>query len=129
MGVVSVPSHVRKGPAVDLPQLSDADEPLLNALRERVGADGASVRRIARFLGVDSGVILAWLAGRRKPRRATRERIAAFLQVKPRGDPTFCNVTSLPNDPPWPTADKGSLKRLTQEARLRHSGRGEGTKT
>ena len=128
MGVVSVPSHVRKGPAVDLPQLSDADEPLLNALRERVGADGASVRRIARFLGVDSGVILAWLAGRRTPRRATRERIAAFLQGKARGVPHVCNVTSLPNDPPWPTADKGSLKPLTQEAGLGPSGRGEGTK-
>jgi hypothetical protein len=118
MGVVSVSSHVRKGPAVDLPQLSHADEPLLNALRARVGGDGASVRRIARFLGVDSGVILAWLAGRRKPRRATRERIAAFLQGKPRGDPNVCNVTRLPNDPPWPTADKGSLKRLTQVAGL-----------
>ena len=84
MGAVSLSSHVRKGSVAASPPLSHTDELLLAALRERVGADGASARRIARFLGVDSGVILAWLAGRRKPRRATRERIAAFLQGQPR---------------------------------------------
>ena len=59
--------------------LSSAGDPLLDALRARVGDDHASACRIARFLGVGSEALLGWLAGRRKPRRATRERIAAFL--------------------------------------------------
>ncbi|MBW0001682.1 MAG: hypothetical protein JO015_21510 [Verrucomicrobia bacterium] len=56
------------------------DESILNALRDRVSQDDGSVRRIARFLSVHSGVILEWLAGRRKPRQATLERIAAYLK-------------------------------------------------
>ena len=57
-----------------------AGEPILNALRDRIAQDGQSVRRIARFLSVHSGVILEWLAGTRKPRPVTLERIAAYLK-------------------------------------------------
>jgi hypothetical protein len=74
------PDLGRKAAAAGSPPLNPVDDPILNALRERVGGSGASTSRIARFLGVDAGVLLSWLAGRRKPRRATRERIAAFLQ-------------------------------------------------
>lgn len=56
------------------------DDSILNALRDRVSQDQGSVRRIARFLSVHSGVILEWLAGTRKPRQATLERIAAYLK-------------------------------------------------
>jgi hypothetical protein len=60
--------------------LSVVDDSILNALRDRVSQDHGSVRRIARFLSVHSGVILEWLAGTRKPRQATLERIAAYLK-------------------------------------------------
>jgi len=53
---------------------------MLNALRDRIAQRGGSVRRMARFLSVHSGVILEWLAGTRKPRAATLERIAAYLK-------------------------------------------------
>lgn len=60
--------------------VSAVDESILNVLRDRVSQDDGSVRRIARFLSVHSGVILEWLAGTRKPRQATLERIAAYLK-------------------------------------------------
>jgi hypothetical protein len=56
------------------------DGSILDALRDRVSQDHGSVRRVARFLSVHSGVILEWLAGTRKPRQATLERIAAYLK-------------------------------------------------
>jgi hypothetical protein len=60
--------------------ISVVDDSILDALRDRVSQDHGSVRRIARFLSVHSGVILEWLAGTRKPRQATLERIAAYLK-------------------------------------------------
>lgn len=60
--------------------VSAVDDSILDALRDRVSRDDGSVRRIARFLSVHSGVILEWLAGTRKPRQATLERIAAYLR-------------------------------------------------
>jgi len=60
--------------------VSVVDNSVLNALRDRVSQDHGSLRRIARFLSVHSGVILEWLAGTRKPRQATLERIAAYLK-------------------------------------------------
>jgi hypothetical protein len=60
--------------------VSAVDDSILDALRDRVSQDHGSVRRIARFLSVHSGVILEWLAGTRKPRQATLERIAAYLK-------------------------------------------------
>lgn len=56
------------------------DDSILNALRDRISQDRESVCRIARFLSVHSGVILEWLAGTRRPRQATLERIAAYLK-------------------------------------------------
>jgi hypothetical protein len=67
--------------------LSPAEDPLLNALRARVGDERASACRVARFLGVNSEALLAWVEGRRQPRRATRERIAAFLKGRTSGGP------------------------------------------
>jgi hypothetical protein len=78
MRLTTVPT--RKTTAVDSPPLSQVDDAILNALRERVGGDRASASRVGRFLSVDARTILDWLAGRQKPRRATLERIAAFLQ-------------------------------------------------
>jgi hypothetical protein len=80
------PDLGRKAAAAGSPPSDPADDPILNALRERVERSRASASRIARFLGVNAGVLLAWLAGRRKPRRATRERIAAFLQGQSHGE-------------------------------------------
>ena len=56
---------------------------ILQALRTRVEADGEGASRAGRFLSADATAILAWLEGRRKPRRATLERVAAFLQGRP----------------------------------------------
>jgi hypothetical protein len=56
------------------------DDPILSALRDRISQDRGSLRRVARFLSVHSGVILEWLAGTRKPRQATLDRIAACLK-------------------------------------------------
>jgi hypothetical protein len=79
MRLTTVPT--RKTTTVYSPPLSQVDDAILNALRERVGGDRASsASRVARFLSVDARTILDWLAGRQKPRRATLERIAAFLQ-------------------------------------------------
>ena len=69
------------GRKVCLPHaLNPVDDSILNALRDRISQDHGSVRRVARFLSVHSGVILEWLAGTRKPRQATLERIAAYLK-------------------------------------------------
>ena len=54
----------RKAAAADSPPLNPVDDPILNALRERVGGGRASASRIARFLDVHAGVLLSWLAGR-----------------------------------------------------------------
>ncbi|MBV9490358.1 MAG: hypothetical protein JO069_11645 [Verrucomicrobia bacterium] len=59
---------------------SSSDDRILNALRQRIEGDGDSARRVARFLSVHTAVVLDWLSGARRPRRATLERIDAFLR-------------------------------------------------
>lgn len=64
--------------------MSDFDrreDVILKALQERIQEDGDSTRRIARFLSVHGRVVEDWLSGARRPRRATLERIEAFVKA------------------------------------------------
>ena len=79
---VDVLSHAPAGPEILATSMSESssDDRILNALRQRIEGDGDSARRVARFLSVHTAVVLDWLSGARRPRRATLERIDAFLR-------------------------------------------------
>jgi hypothetical protein len=75
-------------------EFDDREDVILRALQERIHEDGDSTRRIARFLSVHGRVVEEWLSGVRRPRRATLERIEAFVKAhRPRRD----GQTALPD--------------------------------
>ena len=62
-------------------EFDDREDIILRALQERIQEEGDSARRIARFLSVHRRVVEDWLSGVRRPRRATLERIEAFVKA------------------------------------------------